>query len=101
MFNICSGIGCGKCSKKKREPTPLNSRSLLQDQINNCSILEHVTSRELETLYVSATELSAKKGTYIIREGAIGTQFFLIVKGTCIVETAEKGQIATIEQGGM
>jgi CRP/FNR family transcriptional regulator, cyclic AMP receptor protein len=85
------------CGKSEREGVPVR---LLRDDLRDLDLFSEARRSELAVIARQLTRLKVKAGRVLVREGAIGNEFMIMVSG--MAEVTQGGQsIATLGRGDL
>lgn len=71
----------------------------IEETIKDIPVISSLKKPEQKKLAKSLEKRTYKPGDFVMKEGEIGTEFFLIVSGQCQVTSKENGVLAKLEAG--
>lgn len=81
-------------------PDPRTSQSIrIFAKLERIPLLNSLETDDLQKIACSMTECSYDPHEFLMKEGETGTEFFIILSGTCMVMTEEIGNIAELQPG--
>jgi CRP-like cAMP-binding protein len=78
---------------------PAMARAEPAELLRSVPLFSACSKRDLVTVWRRAQPRSAEPGTVLVREGAAGSEFFVILDGRCTVSRRGRA-VATLETGG-
>jgi len=88
-------MGCIQTKKKPSHTAPTDFLSKLK----TVPFLNSLSQDELRSIAGSMIEQTFEIGEYLMKEGEMGDEFFIILSGLCTVDTTECGLIAELHPG--
>lgn len=94
----------GNCLGTRQESNVMRSNRPedipnFMEQLKQVQILSSLSSDELKLIASNLHERTFTPGEFLMKEGEEGSEFFMILKGTCVVWTHEIGEIAELHAG--